>query len=101
MVPRQKKKNLKSIVLGRDGRLSSPELTASLAEGILYTGINILDLGLVPSPVANFISHHSEDKSSVMVTGSHNSSEYNGVKIILNGEALAGGQIQQLQSRVE
>ncbi len=96
-----KQKHIKTIVLGRDGRNSSRKLAASLQEGILSTGRNILDIGLAPTPVLYFVAHHSEGQSGVMITGSHNPPEYNGVKIVLNGETLAKNKIQLLKHRID
>ncbi len=96
-----KQKHIKTIVLGRDGRLSSRKLAASVQEGILSTGRNILDIGLVPTPVLYFVAHHTEGRSGVMITGSHNPPEYNGVKIVLNGETLAQDKIQLLKHRID
>lgn len=83
-------RELKSIALARDGRTSSPTLSATLAEGILSTGINILDIGIVPTPVLYFAAHHLDSHSGVMLTASHNPANYNGVKIVLEKETLAG-----------
>ena len=95
-----KEQNIKTIVLGRDGRNSSPALADSLAKGIISTGVNVFDIGLVPSPVVYFVAHHTEGKSGVVVTGSHNPANYNGVKTIINGEMLAGNKIKQLEQRI-
>ncbi len=96
-----KEKNIKTIIVGRDGRKSSPTLANSLAKGIISTGVNVIDIGLVPSPVVYFVTQHTEGKSGVVITGSHNPAEYNGVKIVLNGESLAGDKIQQLKQRID
>lgn len=96
-----KGKNIKTIVLGRDGRISSAALAESLAKGIISTGVNILDIGLVPSPVVYFVIEHTEGKSGVVITGSHNPAEYNGLKIVIDGETLAGDKIQQLKKRID
>ncbi len=96
-----KEKNIKTIIIGRDGRTSSAALAVSLSKGIISTGANVLDLGLVPSPVVYFVTQHTEGKSGVVVTGSHNPVEYNGLKIIINGETLANDKIQQLKQRID
>ena len=98
---RKKGKNIKTIVIGRDGRTSSPALAEALSKGIVSTGVNILDVGLVPSPVVYFVIEHTEGKSGVVITGSHNPAEYNGLKITINGETLAGDKIQQLKQRID
>ncbi|MGZ8095766.1 MAG: phosphomannomutase/phosphoglucomutase [Methylosarcina sp.] len=92
-----KTQGCKTIVMGRDGRTSSRELSESLARGIASTGCNVLDVGMVPTPVLYFVAHHLEDRSGVMVTGSHNPAQYNGLKMVIKGETLAGDRIQQLK----
>ncbi len=85
------------IVLGRDGRLSGPRLAAELKAGILSTGCNVVDVGVVPTPVLYFAAKFLEIKSAVMLTGSHNPPNYNGLKIILNDVTIYGAAIQELQ----
>lgn len=89
------------IVLARDGRHSSASLADAVSKGLAATGRDIIDLGLVPTPVLYFVAHHSEGRSGVMVTGSHNPPEYNGLKIVINGETLSGERIQQLKHRID
>ena len=96
-----KEKNINTIVIGRDGRLSSPALSESLAKGIISTGVNVLDIGLVPSPLVYFVAQHTEGRSAVVVTASHNPAEYNGLKLIIDGETLAADRIQQIKQRVD
>jgi len=96
-----KENNIKTIVIGRDGRLSSPAFSESLTKGIISTGVNVLDIGLVPSPLVYFVAQHTEGKSAVVVTASHNPGHYNGLKIIINGETLAAERIQQIKQRVD
>jgi phosphomannomutase/phosphoglucomutase len=93
--------NCSTIVVARDGRTSSPVLADSLAKGIISTGLNVLDLGMVPTPVLYFVVQHSEGHSGVMVTGSHNPAEYNGFKIVIGGETLSGNKIQALKQRID
>ncbi len=90
-----------SIAIGRDGRLSGPELAAALAEGLRAAGMEVIDLGLVATPMTYFAAHHLGTRSAVMVTGSHNPPEYNGLKMVLAGETLAGEAIQALRRRIE
>ena len=90
-----------TIVIGRDGRHSSEGLAEALAKGILTTGCNVLDIGLVPTPVLYFVAHHHASRSGIMITGSHNPAEYNGLKMVLHGETLATEKIQRLRQRVE
>jgi len=96
-----KEKNIKTVIIGRDGRISSPDFAEALSKGIMSTGVNILDIGLVPSPVVYFVIQHTEGKSGVVITGSHNPAEYNGLKITIDGETLAGDKIQQLKQRID
>ncbi len=96
-----KEQQVSTIVIGRDARISSPELAESLAKGITSTGVDILDLGLVPSPLVYFVAHHSEGKSGVVVTGSHNPPEYNGLKIIINGNVIAADKLKKLAQRID
>ncbi|MBS4098534.1 MAG: phosphomannomutase/phosphoglucomutase, partial [Sulfuricella sp.] len=86
---------------GRDGRLSGPALAAALAKGIQAAGIDVIDLGLVATPMTYFGAYHLDTHSAVMVTGSHNPPDYNGLKMVLGGETLAGAAIQALRARIE
>jgi phosphomannomutase/phosphoglucomutase len=94
-------RGLASIVIGRDGRLSGPELAGALAQGIISTGIDVVDIGCVPTPVTYFAAHHLGTGSCVSVTGSHNPPDYNGLKMVLGGETLFGSLIQSLRQVVE
>jgi phosphomannomutase/phosphoglucomutase len=93
-------RGLKEIVVGRDGRLSGPELSAALIEGLRATGCNVIDIGAVPTPVLYFATYHLNAGSGVMVTGSHNPPDYNGFKIVLGGETLAEQAIADLYMRI-
>ena len=90
-----------AIAIGRDGRLSGPELSEALARGIRKSGIDVIDVGQVATPMLYFAAHHLNTLSGAMLTGSHNPPEYNGIKIMLGGETLAGDAIQQLRARIE
>ncbi|WP_273526575.1 phosphomannomutase/phosphoglucomutase [Pseudomonas sp.] len=92
---------LRAIAIGRDGRLSGPVLAAALAEGIVATGTDAVDIGCVPTPVTYFAAHYLQTGSCVSVTGSHNPPDYNGFKIVLGGETLHGERIQALRQRIE
>jgi len=87
--------------VGRDGRLSSPELSAALMDGLNAAGADVIDIGIVPTPVTYFAAHHLGCRSAVMVTGSHNPGEYNGLKTVIAGDTLSGEEIQDLRRRVE
>lgn len=85
------------IALARDGRLSGPALTQALADGIRATGCDVVFVGMVPTPVLYFATHHFDDlNSGVMLTGSHNPGNYNGFKIVIDGVTLSGDRIQGL-----
>jgi len=89
------------IVIGYDGRLSGPELAAALARGIRKSGIDVVDIGMVATPMVYFAAHHLGTGCGVMVTGSHNPPDYNGLKMVLAGETLSGDTIQSLRQRIE
>jgi phosphomannomutase/phosphoglucomutase len=90
----------KQLVIARDGRLSSPLLIAALRDGLLASGCDVIDIGMVPTPVLYFATHSLQTDSGVMLTGSHNPGDYNGLKIVLNGSALVEKDIQALYQRV-
>ena len=89
------------IVIGYDGRLSGPDLAAALARGIQKSGIDVIDIGMVATPMVYFAAHHLGTHCGVMVTGSHNPPDYNGLKMVLAGETLSGDAIQGLRQRIE
>ncbi|HSI29547.1 MAG TPA: phosphomannomutase/phosphoglucomutase [Methylophilus sp.] len=90
------------ICVGYDGRLSSPELAAALTEGILKTGVDVISLGMVTTPMLYFSTHHlPRCPSGVMITGSHNPPQYNGLKIVIGGETLSSEAIQTLRQQIE
>ncbi len=91
----------RAIAIGRDGRLSGPKLIAALARGILKSGTDVIDIGCVATPMAYFAAFELNTRSAVMITGSHNPPEYNGLKVVLGGETLYGDAIQALRVRVE
>ncbi|CAN0494308.1 unnamed protein product, partial [Phaeothamnion confervicola] len=90
-----------AIAIGRDGRLSGPSLSAALAEGIAASGANVIDVGMVPTPVTYFAAYHLDCGSAVMLTGSHNPPDYNGIKMVIAGTTLSGDAIQALRARIE
>jgi len=89
-----------SAVIGRDGRLSGPDLCRALARGLQLSGVNVIDLGVVATPMLYFSTHALTAHSGVMVTGSHNPPEYNGFKLVLAGEAIYGDAIQSLYNTI-
>ncbi|MDX9718852.1 MAG: phosphomannomutase/phosphoglucomutase, partial [Thauera sp.] len=80
----------KAIAVGRDGRLSGPALSGALGEGIRAAGIDIIDIGCVPTPLTYFAAYQLGCDSCVSVTGSHNPPDYNGLKMVLGGQTLFG-----------
>jgi len=88
-------------VVGRDGRLSSADLSHALIEGILASGCDVIDIGEVPTPVMYYACEHLETHSGVIVTGSHNPSEYNGLKTIIAGQVISGDKLQAIYQRIQ
>ena len=68
-----------TVVVGRDGRLSGPEFAQALSDGLRAAGVNVIDIGMVPTPVLYFATHHLKTGSGVAITGSHNPPDYNGI----------------------
>jgi len=91
----------RTIAIGRDGRLSGPELIAALARGIRKSGIDVIDVGCVPTPMVYFAAYQLQTHCAVMLTGSHNPPDYNGLKMVLASETLSGETIQKLRARIE
>lgn len=89
-----------TVTLARDGRLSGPDLIAALAKGIQSTGCDVINIGMVPTPVLYFSTYHLKTGTGIMVTGSHNPPEYNGLKMMIGGDTLFGDGIQQLYQRL-
>jgi phosphomannomutase/phosphoglucomutase len=90
-----------TIVIGRDGRLSGPDLGAALAAGIRSSGAQVIDVGMVATPMTYFAAHELGTQCSVMVTGSHNPPDYNGLKMVIAGDTLSGAEILALKTRIE
>ncbi|HET7362723.1 MAG TPA: phosphomannomutase/phosphoglucomutase [Burkholderiales bacterium] len=90
-----------TIVVARDGRLSGPELARALSDGIRRSGANVIDIGMVTTPMSYFAAHELGTQCSVAVTGSHNPPDYNGLKMVIAGETLAGDAIATLKTRIE
>ncbi|MDT8408019.1 MAG: phosphomannomutase/phosphoglucomutase [Wenzhouxiangellaceae bacterium] len=94
-------RGLNRIAIARDGRLSGAELLAALARGLVASGLEVIDVGAVPTPVLYYAAQELGGGSGVMVTGSHNPPDYNGFKIVLGGETLSGDSITALHQRLE
>jgi len=90
-----------AICVGRDGRLSGPSLRDALVAGITATGVDVIDVGMVPTPVLYFSTVELATGSGVEITGSHNPPEYNGLKLMLAGTTLHGAAIQALRNRID
>jgi phosphomannomutase/phosphoglucomutase len=93
-------KGERTVAIGRDGRLSGPELAAALADGLQSAGVNVIDLGMVATPMLYFATHVLDARSGIMVTGSHNPPDYNGFKMVLAGEAIHGEAITGLYDSI-
>ncbi len=89
------------VAVARDGRTHGPELLEALKQGLMESGRDVVDLGAVPTPLLYFATHYLSSRSGVMLTGSHNPAEYNGLKIVIAGETLSGDDIQRLRERIE
>jgi len=89
-----------SIVIGRDGRLSGPELAESLANGLRAAGVNVVDIGVAPSPVVYYSSYSKGIPSCIAITGSHNPPDYNGFKMVVDGTTLSAEKIQDVKQRI-
>lgn len=94
-------KGVKTVALGRDGRLSSPSLRASLLRGLLGGGLNVIDIGVCTSPLLYFSLFNLPVDGGIMITGSHNAAEYNGFKVCVGKETIHGEEIQNLRKVME
>ena len=95
------RRDVKKFVVGRDGRLSGPRLAAALTRGLNAAGMDVVDIGVVATPMVYFATYHFDTGSGVMVTGSHNPPEYNGLKMMVAGDTLSGETIQELRKLIE
>lgn len=95
-----REQDLADIVVGRDGRLSGPDMVSGLVTGLRKAGRNVIDIGLAPTPVVYFGAFHLRTGCCVSVTGSHNPPDYNGFKIVVGGETLSGDAITDLYARI-
>ena len=90
----------KTVVIGRDGRLSSPMLSQALSEGLRAGGCDVVDIGMVPTPVLYYATHKLKTGTGIMVTGSHNPPQYNGLKMLIAGNTLFGDSIKALYKSI-
>jgi phosphomannomutase / phosphoglucomutase len=93
--------NQTAIIVGRDGRLSGPKLAKALSDGIRSTGLDVVDIGVAPTPVVYFASYSLGIPSCVAITGSHNPPDYNGFKMVINGMTLSAERIQTIRQRIQ
>ena len=94
----------KAVAVGRDGRLSGPGLVAALIKGLVSTGLDVVDLGAVTTPMLYYVAATRGAhgcRSGIQVTGSHNPKDYNGFKMVLGGRAIFGEDIQRLRQRMQ
>ena len=91
----------RQVIVGRDGRLTSKELAANLISGLCSTGVNVIDIGEVPTPVLYYATHALNTGSGLMVTGSHNPPEYNGIKMVMAEKTLYGDMIQSVYTCIK
>src|SRR4030095_2120534 len=89
-----------SVAVGRDGRLSGPALSAALVRGLVASGVDVIDVGMVTTPMLYFAAS-TLCTSGIQVTGSHNPKDYNGFKMVMAGRAIYGEQIQALRRQIE
>lgn len=90
-----------TVAIGRDGRLSGPELSHSLCQGLLSTGVHVIDVGMVPTPLVYYASKKISDGHCVAITGSHNPAEYNGLKMVLGQTTISADSIQDLRAEIQ
>ena len=93
-------RGVEELIVGRDGRVSSPEITFWLSSGILSTGCNVLDIGIVTSPMFYHSTFELSSSSGVVITGSHNPAEYNGFKIVFENQSTSSDEILLLKKRI-
>ena len=89
------------VYVARDGRLSGPALIKAFTQGLLDSGRDVVDIGMVPTPVLYYAAYDLGSGSGVMLTGSHNPPNYNGLKMVIGGTTLSGNDIQELRKRIE
>ena len=94
------KSKFKLVVVGYDGRIASPKLNEALCQGLLKSGINVISIGMCPTPMTYFAHYYLKSDAAVMITGSHNPPEYNGFKLVLNHHSFYAENIQRLQKLV-
>ena len=94
-------RGLTKMAFARDGRLSGPELGGAFVKGVQQSGVDVIDIGMLPTPLLYYAATELADGTGVMLTGSHNPPQYNGFKMMLGGDTLSGDAIQELRERIE
>lgn len=94
-------RGLTKMAFARDGRLSGPELGGAFVKGVQQSGVNVIDIGMLPTPLLYYAATELAEGTGVMLTGSHNPPQYNGFKMMLGGDTLSGTSIQELRERIE
>jgi phosphomannomutase / phosphoglucomutase len=94
-------KGIKKVVIGCDGRLSGPAFIACLSQGLREQGVDVINIGIVPTPMVYFAGFSEKTMSGIMITGSHNPPQYNGLKMVLAGDTLYGDAIKKLYDAIE
>ncbi len=97
----QRRRNVKRVALGRDCRLTSDTMAVHFSDGLLASGLDVIWVGVVPTPLLYFACHELDVDGGVMITGSHNPAEYNGFKVLVGTETIHGSQIQEIASIIE
>ena len=100
VVEQAQKGQIPTVTVGYDGRLSSQELSDALCAGLVAAGVDVINVGLGPTPMLYFAAHELSADGGMMITGSHNPSDYNGIKMVLDGHSFFGDEIQALGARI-
>jgi len=100
IVKKCRKENVGSLVVGRDGRLSGPSLIEAFCDSLINSGINVKNIGLVTSPMLYFAAKKEISKSGIIITGSHNPKNYNGIKMVIDDKPVSGSEILELMEDV-
>jgi len=100
IVKKCRKENVGSLVVGRDGRLSGPSLIEAFCDSLINSGINVKNIGLVTSPMLYFAAKKEISKSGIIITGSHNPKNYNGIKMVIDDKPVSGSEILELMEDI-
>ena len=100
IVKKCRKENVDNLVVGRDGRLSGPSLIEAFCDSLINSGINVKNIGLVTSPMLYFAAKKEISKSGIIITGSHNPKNYNGIKMVIDDKPVSGSEILELMEDI-